>query len=180
MGFSIRRFVRWFDVRHGKGKRRKDFLKLHFVVNVKNLLTSRSRSHLHSSLTQNRFSTFQLQQKPRKALCGEGMPLTEDMQHHGQARRHALHLSQEEHREDQEPGLEGLKGNARDVLNEQEALQEEVYHRRNLTETAISTVKRRFSCTLYSKKRRGQKNELRLKVITYNLSIIARLPVQFG
>lgn len=54
------------------------------------------------------------------------------------------------------------------------------YHRRSLAETAISTVKRRFSHTLYSKKRRGQKNELRLKVITYNLSIIARLPAQLG
>jgi len=54
------------------------------------------------------------------------------------------------------------------------------YCRRSLTETAISTVKRRFSYTLYLKKRRGQKNELRLKVITYNLSIIARLHVQFG
>jgi transposase len=53
------------------------------------------------------------------------------------------------------------------------------YHRRSLAETAISTVKRRFSHTLYSKKRRGQKNEIRLKVITYNLSIIARLPPRF-
>ena len=53
------------------------------------------------------------------------------------------------------------------------------YHRRSLAETAISTVKRRFSHMLYSKKRRGQKNELRLKVLTYNLSIIARLPSKF-
>jgi transposase len=53
------------------------------------------------------------------------------------------------------------------------------YHRRSLAETAVSTVKRRFGYTLYSKKRRGQKNEVRLKVITYNLSIIARLPVRF-
>jgi len=53
------------------------------------------------------------------------------------------------------------------------------YHRRSLAETAVSTVKRRFNHTLYSKKRRGQKNELRLKVITYNLSIIARLPARF-
>ena len=37
------------------------------------------------------------------------------------------------------------------------------YHRRSLAETAISTVKRRFSHTMYSRKRRGQKNELRLK-----------------
>lgn len=52
------------------------------------------------------------------------------------------------------------------------------YHRRSLAETAVSTVKRRFSHTLYSEKRKGQKNELRLKVITYNLLIIARLPGQ--
>ena len=54
------------------------------------------------------------------------------------------------------------------------------YHRRSLAETAVSTVKRRFNHTLYSKKRRAQKNELRLKVLTYNLSIIARLPHKFG
>jgi transposase len=53
------------------------------------------------------------------------------------------------------------------------------YHRRSLAETAVSTVKRRFNHALYSKKRRGQKNEIRLKVLTYNLSIIARLPAQF-
>jgi len=45
-----------------------------------------------------------------------------------------------------------------------------------LATSAVSTVKRRFGHILYSKKRRGQKNELRLKVLTYNLSIIARLP----
>jgi len=33
---------------------------------------------------------------------------------------------------------------------------------------------------LYSKKRRAQKNELRLKVLTYNLSIIARPPHKIG
>lgn len=59
-------------------------------------------------------------------------------------------------------------------------LYRERYHRRSLAETAISTVKRRFSHTLYSKKRKAQKNELRLKVVTYNLSVIARLPAHFG
>jgi len=54
------------------------------------------------------------------------------------------------------------------------------YHKRSLAETTISTVKRRFNHTLYTKKRNAQKNEIRLKVITYNLSIIARLPSQFG
>ncbi len=54
------------------------------------------------------------------------------------------------------------------------------YHRRSLAETAVSTVKRRFNHMLYSKKRKAQKNELRLKVLTYNLSIIARLPANFS
>jgi len=54
------------------------------------------------------------------------------------------------------------------------------YHRRSLAETAVSVVKGRFNHTLYSKKRRGQKNEVRLKVLTYNLSVIARLAPQFS
>lgn len=54
------------------------------------------------------------------------------------------------------------------------------YHRRSLAETTVSVVKARFGHTLYSKKRRGQKNEVRLKVITYNLTIIARLPAGFS
>ena len=40
------------------------------------------------------------------------------------------------------------------------------YHRRSLAETAVSTVKRRFDHTLCSTRRRAQKNELRLKVLT--------------
>lgn len=54
------------------------------------------------------------------------------------------------------------------------------YHKRSLAETAVSTIKRRFNYTLLSKKRRGQKNELRLNVLTYNLSMIARLPAQLA
>ncbi len=30
--------MRWLTVRHGRRKRRKDFLKLHFIVDVKSLL----------------------------------------------------------------------------------------------------------------------------------------------
>jgi hypothetical protein len=49
------------------------------------------------------------------------------------------------------------------------------YHRRrSFAETAVSTVKRGLNHLLYSKKRRTQKDELRLKV-----SIIARLPPKF-
>jgi len=47
-----------------------------------------------------------------------------------------------------------------------------------MVETAVLTVKRRLNHTLYSKNRRAQKNELRLKVLTYNLPIIATLPTK--
>jgi hypothetical protein len=56
-----------------------------------------------------------------------------------------------------------MEGDARDASKErEEALQEEIP--RSLT--SVSTVKRRFDPTLYSKKMRGQKNELRLKALT--------------
>ena len=62
---------------------------------------------------------------------------------------------------------------------EQESLQEKV-HRRSLAETAVFALKERFSHTHYSKKRRVQKNKLGLKMLTYNLSIIARAPSKFS
>ncbi|MDG7013011.1 MAG: hypothetical protein JRN46_02125 [Nitrososphaerota archaeon] len=37
-GFSIWRYVRWLTIRHGRKKRRKDFLKLHFIVDRRTLL----------------------------------------------------------------------------------------------------------------------------------------------
>jgi transposase len=67
-----------------------------------------------------------------------------------------------------------------DVHRRSKKLYNKRYHRRSLAETAVSTVKRRFNHTLYSKKRRGQKNEPKMKVLTHNLSIIARLPAHFG
>jgi len=71
-----------------------------------------------------------------------------------------------------------LERNASLIQKKQEFVSEEC-HMRSLAESAISTVKRRFSHTLYSKKRKAQANEIRLKVLTYNLSIISRLPTQF-
>jgi hypothetical protein len=72
-----------------------------------------------------------------------------------------------------------LEGDAISLQAQQETVPEKVPQKESLAETAVSTVKRRFSHDLYSKERRGQKNESRLKVLTYNLSIIARLPAQF-
>ena len=48
------------------------------------------------------------------------------MQPHRQERRQTVHLHQEERHEDQEPGVEGVEGDAYHVSKKQEALQEEV------------------------------------------------------
>ncbi len=53
-----------------------------------------------------------------------------------------------------------------------------MYHRRSLAESVVSAVKRRFDHRLVSRKRSYQKKELMLKVITYNLSIVARTTVK--
>ncbi len=53
-----------------------------------------------------------------------------------------------------------------------------MYHRRSLAESVVSAVKRRFDHRLVSRKRSYQKKEVMLKVITYNLSIVARTTVK--
>ena len=49
------------------------------------------------------------------------------------------------------------------------------YHHRSIAESAISSIKRRLGQKLSSTSRRCQKNELRLRVIGYNLCLIARM-----
>ncbi len=53
-----------------------------------------------------------------------------------------------------------------------------MYHRRSLAESVVSSVKRRFDHRLASVRRSNQKRELMLKVITYNLSIVARISIK--
>lgn len=53
-----------------------------------------------------------------------------------------------------------------------------MYHRRSLAESVVSAVKRRFEHRVVSRKRSNQKKELMLKVITYNLSIVARISIK--
>lgn len=53
-----------------------------------------------------------------------------------------------------------------------------MYHRRSLAESVVSAVKRRFQHRLASRKRSNQKKELMLKVITYNLSVVARISIK--
>jgi len=167
-------------VRHGRRKRRKDFLKLHFIVDVKSLLilSFKVTPPFKSDGKQVEYLLSFINELGR--LCGDKAYLS----------RKICNLIAEH---GGEPYISIKKSITRIRSKGSKAWKEMLlmyrrsrrlylkrYHRRSLAETAVSVVKCRFNHTLYSKKRRGQKNEVRLKVITYNLSIIARLPSQFG
>lgn len=172
--------MRWLDIRHGRRKKRKDFLKLHFIVDCKSLLI------LSFKITP-----------PFKADSKQVEELLKFITHLGRLCADKAYLSRKIcdliAKHGGRPYI-SIKKNVvriraqgskawREMLvmyRRSKKLYKKRYHRRSLAETAVSTVKRRFGHTLYSKKRRGQKNELRLKVLTYNLSIIARLPAHFG
>ena len=167
-------------MRHGRRKRRKDFLKLHFIVDVKSLLilSFKVTPPFKSDGKQVEYLLSFINELGR--LCGDKAYLS----------RKICNLIAEH---GGEPYISIKKSITRIRSKGSKAWKEMLlmyrrsrrlylkrYHRRSLAETAVSVVKCRFNHTLYSKKRRGQKNEVRLKVITYNLSIIARLPSQFG
>jgi transposase len=171
--------VRWLSVRHGRRKRRKDFLKLHFIVDCKSLL-------ILSFKVTPPFKADSKQVEELLKFIGSLGRLCADKAY--LSRKICNLIAKHGGR----PYI-SIKKNVRKIRSKgskawremlvmyrrSKKLYKKRYHRRSLAETAVSTVKKRFGHTLYSKKRRGQKNELRLKVLTYNLSIIARLPPQF-
>ena len=172
--------MRWFTVRHGRKKRRKDFLKLHFIVDCRSLLI------LSFKVT----SPFKADSKQVEELlkfigtlgrlCADKAYLSRKIcdliaKHGGRPyisiKKNVVRIR-----------TKGSKAWRQMLVmwRRSRKLYKKRYHRRSLAETAVSVVKGRFSHTVYSKKRRAQKNELRLKVLTYNLSIIARLPSKFS
>jgi len=167
-------------VRHGRRKRRKDFIKLHFIVDVKSLLILSFKVTLpfKSDGKQVEYLLGFIDELGR--LCGDKAYLSRKIcnliaKHGGEPyisiKKNVTRIRSKGSKAWKEMLL---------MYRRSRRLYLKRYHRRSLAETAVSVVKCRFNHTLYSKKRRGQKNEVRLKVITYNLSIIARLPAQFG
>lgn len=171
------RYVRWLDVRSAKKKKkRRDFLKLHFIVDCNSLLIPSFKvtpPFKHDSKQVDYLLSFI--KNNLSALCADKAYLS----------RKICNLIA---RCGGEPYI-SIKKNVVKVRSKGSKAWKEMlylyrrskrlylkkYHRRSLAETAVSTVKRSFSHSLYSKKRRGQKNEIRLKVLTYNLAIIAEV-----
>jgi transposase len=167
-------------VRHSKRKTRRDFLKLHFIVDCRSLLI------LSFKVTPPfKADSKQVEELLRfigslGRLCADKAYLSRKIcdliaKHGGRPyisiKKNVTRIRSQGSKAWREMLV---------IYKRSRKLYKKRYHRRSLAETAVSVVKGRFSHTLYSKKRRGQKNEVRLKVITYNLSIIARLPARFG
>jgi len=171
--------VRWLTVRHGRKKRRKDFLKLHFIVDCQSLLILAFKVTPPFKADSKQVEELLRFIRDLDWLCADKAYLSRKIcdlvaKHGGEPyisiKKNITRIR-----------AKGSKA-WREMLvmyKRSRKLYKKRYHRRSLAETAVSTVKRRFNHTLYSKKRRAQKNELRLKVLTYNLSIIARLPDHF-
>lgn len=168
--------MRWLDIRHARKKRRKDFLKLHFVVDCRSLLilTFKVTPPFKADSRQVEELLKFIGQIGR--LCGDKAYLSRKIcdliaRHGGKPyisiKKNVVRIR-----------AQGSKAWRQMLVmwKRSRKLYKKRYHRRSLAETAVSTTKRRFSYTLYSTKRRAQRNELRLKVLTYNLSIVARLP----
>ena len=171
--------MRWLSVRHGRRKRRKDFLKLHFIVDCKSLLILSFKVTSPFKADSKQVEELLKFISSLGRLCADKAYLSRKIcnliaKHGG---RPYISIKKNITR----IRSQGSKAWREMLVMYQRSrkLYKKRYHKRSLAETAVSTVKRRFNHILYSKKRRAQKNELRLKVLTYKLSIIARLPAQF-
>jgi transposase len=168
--------VRWLGVRHGRKKRRKDFLKLHFIVDCTSLLILSFKVTPPFKADPRQVEELLKFIKDLGWLCADKAYLSRKICDLIAKRGGVPYISIKKNVV--KIRAQGSKA-WREMLvmyRRSRKLYKKRYHRRSLAETPVSTVKRRFGHTLYSKKRRGQKSELRLKVLTYNLSMIARLP----
>ena len=172
--------MRWLTVRHGRKKRRKDFLKLHFVVDCGSLLILSFKVAPPFKADSKQVGELLKLIGSLGRLCADKAYLSRKIcdliDKHGGRPYISIKKNVVKIR------AQGSKAWRQMLVmyRRSRTLYKKRYHRRSLAETAVSTVKRRFNHMLYSKKRRAQKNELRLKVLTYNLSIVARLPHKFG
>jgi transposase len=163
----------------GRKKRRKDFLKLHFIVDCKSLLILSFKVTPPFKTDSKQVEELLKFISSLGRLCADKAYLSRKIcnlivKHGG---RPYISIKK---------NITRIRSHGSKAWREMlvmyrrsRKLYKKRYHKRSLAETAMSTVKRRFNHILYSKKRRAQKNEFRLKVLTYNLSIIARLPAQF-
>jgi hypothetical protein len=92
--------VRWLSVRHGRKKRRKDFLKLHFIVDCRSLLILSFKVTPPFKTDSKQVEELLKFIRDLGRLCADKAYLSR-----GEARRQAVHLHQEERHQDQGAGL---------------------------------------------------------------------------
>lgn len=172
--------MRWLTVRDGRRKSRRDFLKPHFIIDCRSLLILSFKVTPPFKADSKQVEELLKFIGSISRLCADKAYLSRKIcdliaRHGGRPyisiKKNVVKIRAQGSRAWRQMLV--LYRRSRKLYGKR-------YHQRSLAETAVSTVKRRFSHTLYSKKRRAQKNELRLKLLTYNLSIIARLPHKIG
>lgn len=167
-GFSLRNSSAWYDIKIGKERKRKDFLKLHVVENLENGLIQSYRitdGKAHDSpLFKRLISGFKeldiavgdsgyLSIKNCKLVVERGgTPFFMPKSNSTARARHPR----------------PWKNMIRDFINNLEEWLKN-YHMRSVIEALFSSVKKRLKSYLRAVKKRMQRRELALKVVAYNV-----------
>ncbi len=167
-GFTTKESSKWYDIRIGKENQKKDYLKLHLLVDVDSgqLLDARmTRSEKHDSpvgkaMLKKNWGIATV--SGDKAYFGrEACSLIAD-------KNADPYLKPKENATRQSKGHPAYARMMRDREKNPEDWNES-YHVRSFVESVFSSIKKRFGRALSSIKQRLKKRELLLKAICYNI-----------
>ena len=178
-GFSVSRYVTYFDFKHKKDRRQKTWRKCHAVCGVKtNIITSVDISEGYShdsnyfeSLVNNTARNFKIREfsADKGYLSKKAYNMIEDLG--GQAyipfKSNSVKRS---HWGGASPNWKIMLNNFKNNNNEFMSH----YHKRSNIESCFSMIKRRFGNNLLCKKEISQDNEILSKVLAHNLCILVQ------
>jgi len=167
-GFRTKDSCRWFDVRIGRKNSRRDYLKLHLLVDVETGFVvdfHLTGGRAHDSPPGRRMLRRQVE---IKLFVGDGAyanrKTTQVVYEKGGISRVSLRPDVT-HKSRGSPGWKATVT----AFQEDAATYEAVYHIRSFIEAVFSSIKRRFGRALHAIKGWHRRRELALKVVAYNL-----------
>lgn len=173
-GFSLSTSSKYFDIRIGRRNKRKDNAKLHIIVCAKTgIIPEFSTTNWEGKGTGDgpQFRKMLKYLKEIELAVGDGtyssrVSCNAVAEKKGRAIFHV--------RSDATTKAKSSPEWKRMVrfFKENPELYEVIYHIRSFVEAVISSIKKRFNSFLRSRKKRMQKKELALKVISYNIKQI--------
>ncbi len=180
-GIGTKNYVRWFDTKHGKERREKVWLKLHIMVGVKTLVITgvevtpgnKNDSPELPSLIAQTARNFNMRE------------VSADLGYYGKKNLHAIVNAgaapyipfKPTSRPDRKDQL-WTRNLAYFVANQPEWMAH--YHKRSLSESLFSSVKRVLGSTVKAKSFDGQVSEVYLKVLAHNLRMLVHAMYELG